>query len=228
MDAREQFDDFVRGRGAALQRTAYLLTGDWALAEDLVQTALARSWPAWGRIHHGDPEGNVRRVLVNTHASWWRRRWRGEVPTLALPDRAGAEQDGGRDDRPTRHAALLRLPPRQRAVVVLRFSEDLSEAATAEMLGISTGTVKSTTSKALARLRADGALAELAPTTRGAQRWATRTCCAAAWPRSGPTRPLRPTGSLRSAGGSAGSRTCGPPPVASSPRQPRSGPPCSC
>lgn len=170
VDAREQFDGFVRGRGAALHRTAYLLTGDWALAEDLVQTALARSWPAWGRIQHADPEGYVRKVLVNTHASWWRRRWRGEVPTLVLPDRAGAEQDGGRDDRPALHAALLRLPPRQRAVVVLRFSEDLSEAATAELLGISTGTVKSTTSKALARLRADGALSELAPMTPGAQR----------------------------------------------------------
>lgn len=170
MDARERFDDFVRGRGAALQRTAYLLTGDWALAEDLVQTALARSWPAWGRIQHADPEAYVRRVLVNTHASWWRRRWRGEVPTQTLPDRVRVEQDGGRHDRPALHAALLRLPPRQRAVVVLRFSEDLSEAATAELLGISVGTVKSTTSKALARLRADGALAELAPTTRGAER----------------------------------------------------------
>lgn len=170
MEAREDFDDFVRGRGTALQRTAYLLTGDWALAEDLVQTALARAWPAWGRIRHVDPEGYVRRVLVNTHASWWRRRWRGEVPTLVLPDRAAAQQDQGLLDRPALHAALLRLPPRQRAVIVLRFAEDLSEAATADLLGITTGTVKSTTSKALARLRADGALAELAPTTRGADR----------------------------------------------------------
>lgn len=169
MDGREQFDDFVRGRGAALQRTAYLLTGDWALAEDLVQTALVRSWPAWGRIRHADPEGYVRKVLVNTHASWWRRRWRGEVPTQALPDRAGADGHGGLHERPALQAALLRLPPRQRAVVVLRFAEDLSETATAELLGISTGTVKSTSSKALARLRADGALAELAPTVQGGQ-----------------------------------------------------------
>ncbi len=158
--------DFVRGRGQALQRTAYLLTGDWALAEDLVQTALARSWPAWGRIRHADPEGYVRTVLVNTHSSWWRRRWRGEVPTVTLPERPAADGNAGLHERPTLQAALLRLPPRQRAVVVLRFYEDLSESATADLLGITTGTVKSTTSKALARLRADGALAELAPTTQ--------------------------------------------------------------
>lgn len=170
MDGREQFEDFVRVRGQALQRTAYLLTGDWGLAEDLVQTALVRSWPAWGRIRHADPEGYVRKVLVNTHASWWRRKWRGEVPTLDLPDSAVADGDGSVHERPALRTALLRLPPRQRAVVVLRFWEDLSEAATAELLDISTGTVKSTTSKALARLRADGALADLAPTTNGADR----------------------------------------------------------
>ena len=170
MDGREQFEDFVHGRGQALQRTAYLLTGDWALAEDLVQTALARSWPAWGRIRHADPEGYVRKVLVNTHAGWWRRRWRGEIPMLALPDRAGDDARAGVHERPALRAALLRLPARQRAVVVLRFWEDLSEAATAELLGISPGTVKSTTSKALARLRADGALNDLAPSTRGAGR----------------------------------------------------------
>ena len=161
-----EFADFVRGRGPALHRTAYLLTGDWALAEDLVQTALAKSWGAWGRIRHDDPEGYVRKVLVNTHSSWWRRKWRGEVPTGELPDRGGHEPGAGVHERPALRAALLRLPPRQRAVVVLRFHEDLSEAATADLLGISTGTVKSTTSKALKALRADGALAELAPTTR--------------------------------------------------------------
>lgn len=159
----QEFADFVRGRGQALQRTAYLLTGDWALAEDLVQTSLAKAWPAWGRIRHADPEGYVRKVLVNTHSSWWRRRWRGEVPTELLPDRSGPDGAAGLHERPALHAALLRLPARQRAVVVLRFHEDLSEAATAELLGITTGTVKSTSSKALAALRADGALAGLAP-----------------------------------------------------------------
>jgi len=164
VDTSQEFAEFVRGRGQALHRTAYLLTGDWGLAEDLVQTALTRSWPAWGRIRHADPEGYVRKVLVNTHASWWRRKWRGEVPTQVLPDAVGPDGSAGLLERPALHAALLRLPPRQRAVVVLRFHEDLSEAATAEALGISAGTVKSTSSKALAALRADGALADLALT----------------------------------------------------------------
>ncbi len=163
-DPQEQFAVFVGSRGAALQRTAYLLTGDWGLAEDLVQTALARSWPAWRRIRHQDPEGYVRKVLVNTYSSWWRRKWRGEVPTDVVPDRAVADLDGSIDARPALAAALLRLPRRQRAVIVLRFHEDLTETSVAELLGISLGTVKSQTSKALATLRADRALDGLAAT----------------------------------------------------------------
>ncbi|MBC7678617.1 MAG: SigE family RNA polymerase sigma factor [Pseudorhodobacter sp.] len=169
MTDQEQFADLVRGRGQALQRTAYLLTGDWALAEDLVQTALAKSWPAWGRIRHADPEGYVRRVMINTHASWWRRKWRGEAPTAALPDRV-ADETAGVHERPALQAALMRLPPRQRAVVVLRFWEDLSETDTAKLLGVSPGTVKSQTFKALATLRADSTLTGLTVVTNGADR----------------------------------------------------------
>jgi len=155
-DTTTQFAAFVNSRGPALQRTAYLLTGDWALAEDLLQTALAKSYLAWNRIRHEDPEGYVRKVLANTHATWWRRKWRGETPTAELPERAHA--DRGADDRLALAAALARLPRRQRAVVVLRFHEDLTEAAVAQALGISVGTVKSQTAKALAKLRDDPAL----------------------------------------------------------------------
>jgi RNA polymerase sigma-70 factor (sigma-E family) len=150
-----QFADFVHGRGPALQRTAYLLTGDWALAEDLLQTALAKSYLAWGRIQHEDPEGYVRKVLANTHASWWRRKWRGESPTGQLPDTGQYDGHAGLEDKLTLAAALRHLPPRQRAVIVLRFHEDMTEAAVAAALGISVGTVKSQTSKALATLRRD-------------------------------------------------------------------------
>lgn len=86
-----------------------------------MQTALARSWPAWRRIRHQDPEGYVRKVLVNTYSSWWRRKWRGEVPTDVVPDRAAADLGESIDARPALTAALLRLPKRQRAVLVLRF-----------------------------------------------------------------------------------------------------------
>jgi len=155
----EQFAEFVRGRGPALQRTAYLLTGDWGLAEDLLQTALAKSYLSWGRIRHRDPEGYVRAVLANTSASAWRRRWKGEVPTYDLPDRPGPDAWAGTDDRVRLADALARLPRRQRAVLVLRFHEDMTEAAVAEALGCAVGTVKSQTAKALAKLRADPALA---------------------------------------------------------------------
>jgi RNA polymerase sigma-70 factor (sigma-E family) len=156
--AAAQFAAFVSGRGPALQRTAYLLTGDWALAEDLLQTALAKSYLAWNRIRHDDPEGYVRKVLANTHASWWRRKWRGEAPTEQLPDRPGSDAMGAVDDSLALAQALRALPPRQRAVIVLRFHEDLTEPAVAKALGISLGTVKSQTSKALATLRRDPSL----------------------------------------------------------------------
>ncbi len=150
------FDDFVAARSRALLRTAYLLTHDHALAEDLLQTSLAKAWFAWKRID-GNPEPYVRRILVNTYASWWRRKWNGEHPTEDLPERV-AEEPGAEPTDLWR--AMERLPRRQRAVVVLRYFEDLTEVQTAELLGCSVGTVKSQCSKALAKLRIDPALAE--------------------------------------------------------------------
>jgi RNA polymerase sigma-70 factor (sigma-E family) len=162
MADRREFDEFVVTRSSRLLRTAFLLTHDWALAEDLLQTALAKSWFAWGRLDE-DPEPYVRKILVNTYASWWRRRWRGESPTESLPDVAGVahhpDPTSQIDDRDELWQALGRLPRRQRAVIVLRYFEDMTEAQTAEALSVSTGTVKSQTSKALARLRLDPDLA---------------------------------------------------------------------
>ena len=156
--ARVPFDEFVAVRGQALHRTAYLLTGDWALAEDLLQTALARAYPRWSRIERDDPEAYVRKALVNTWSSWWRRKWRGEAPTDRLPESAVPDAYADADRRDAVRDALRRLPPKQRAVVVLRFHEDMTEAQVAALLGISVGTVKSQTSKALANLRGDVAL----------------------------------------------------------------------
>ncbi len=153
---RADFDEFVAARSTALLRTAYLLTHDHGLAEDLLQTALTKSWFAWGRIT-GNPEPYVRKVLVNTFASWWRRKWNGEQPTETLPEGATSGDPGQRLDL---WSAMERLPRRQRAVIVLRYFEDLTERETAELLGCSVGTVKSQTSKALAHLRIDPALAD--------------------------------------------------------------------
>ena len=159
MRERTGFDEFVAARSSGLLRTAYLLTHDHALAEDLLQTSLAKAWFAWSRIEK-DPEPYVRKVLVNTFASWWRRKWNGEHAYADLPEPApaGSAHDAS-DQRQDLWTAMARLPRRQRAVVVLRFVEDLSEAETARLLGISPGTVKSQTSKALAKLRIDPALA---------------------------------------------------------------------
>ncbi|WP_243056742.1 SigE family RNA polymerase sigma factor [Nocardioides sp. SR21] len=156
MTTRTDFDEFVAARSTGLLRTAYLLTHDHALAEDLLQTALTKAWFAWSRIQ-GDPEPYVRKVLVNTFSSWWRRKWNGEHAYADLPETPTGED--GADDRHDLWTAMGRLPRRQRAVIVLRFVEDLSEAETARALGISNGTVKSQTSKALAKLRIDPALA---------------------------------------------------------------------
>ncbi|HEX7745299.1 MAG TPA: SigE family RNA polymerase sigma factor [Micromonosporaceae bacterium] len=155
----EGFDDFVVTRSPRLLRTAFLLTRDWALAEDLLQTALARAWEAWRRIE-GDPEPYVRRIIVNAYASSWRRKWRGELPTADLPEGSeGADPHGDFDARDQLWRALGRLPRRQRAVLVLRYFEDLSEAEIADVLNCSIGTVKSQASRGLSKLRLDDTLA---------------------------------------------------------------------
>ena len=165
----EGFAQFIEAREQALQRTAWLLTNDWALAQDLVQAALVRSWPYWGRIRRGDdPEIYVRRVMVNTWTTWRRRRWRAEEPSGLLTDRPAAGDMA--DDAATRVAVrqvLAALTERQRAVVVLRLFDDLPEAQVARILGCAVGTVKATMSQALARLRSDPQLADLmGPRTR--------------------------------------------------------------
>jgi len=154
----EGFEDFVSARGQALQRFGYLLTSDWAMAEDLVQTAFARAYPRWSRIESDAPEAYVRKVMVNTWSSWWRRRWRGEVPAASLPDVAAGDPYLEVDRRQAVKSALAGLPHRQRLVLVLRYQEDLSEQQVAALLGISVGTVKSQAAKALAKLRSGGAL----------------------------------------------------------------------
>lgn len=151
------FDAFVRTRGQALWRTAWLLTGDDHLAEDLVQTALQKSWRHWERVGAAGFEAYVRQVMLNTWSAWWRRKWRGEVPS-EVQDRPSVEGP----DRFSRDVlnALATLPRGQRAVVVLRYFDDLTEKQTALALGISIGTVKSQTSRALAALRTSPLLQE--------------------------------------------------------------------
>ncbi|MEU4570536.1 SigE family RNA polymerase sigma factor [Micromonospora sp. NPDC023956] len=150
----EEFRDFVAARSGALLRTAYLLAGDWATAEDLLQTALTKTYLAWKRNGGIDAvEPYARRVLVNTSTSWWRRRWHGERPTEVLPERPATDEIEQQLDRDVLWRHLRALPVRQRAVLVLRYYEDLSEAQTAALLDISVGTVKSQTSRALHTLR---------------------------------------------------------------------------
>ena len=158
----DDFARFVEARERALQRTAWLLTGDWGLAEDLVQTALARSWPRWERItRRDDPEVYVRRVMVNTWTTWSRRRWRGEKASPAVAEApAGGDLAAEVAMRVALRGVLETLTRRQRAVLVLRVYDDLPEAQVAQILNCSVGTVKSAMSRALARLREDPRLAE--------------------------------------------------------------------
>lgn len=156
----EEFHAYVQARSRALLRTAYLLTGNRQDAEDLLQTALAKTYLAWDRINDkGAADGYVRRVLVNTQASWWRRNRVDEYPTAELPETDDTSDPIAASDlREVVWTALGRLPRRQRAMVVLRYYEDLTEAETAAILGVSIGTVKSTVSRALDRLRDDAVL----------------------------------------------------------------------
>ncbi len=153
--AREDFRSYVAARSPALLRTAYVLTGNRADAEDLLQTALAKTYLAWDRIRDREAvDGYVRRVMVNTQTSFWRRRKVDERATDMLPEGPpGRDQAADLDLHDALWTALSTLPKRQRAMVVLRYYEDLSEAETAQVMGVSVGTVKSTTSRALAKLR---------------------------------------------------------------------------
>jgi RNA polymerase sigma-70 factor (sigma-E family) len=148
----EDYTAFVHATWPSLYRTAYMLLGDHGLAEDLVQTALAKTYGSWRNVRNLDAAGGyARTTLINTASSWFRRpSWRRE---LAHEEIGGASHEPDPSDRPAVLDALRQLAPRQRAVIVLRFYEDMSVAQAAAALGCSAGTVKSQTSDALARLR---------------------------------------------------------------------------
>jgi RNA polymerase sigma-70 factor (sigma-E family) len=157
VDARASFEEFVHARASSLLRTALLLTGqDLAEAEDLLQLVLERAYRHWARVcETGEPERYVRRILANASADRWRRLRRRPEQSLPAAD-AGLsvpDQSAGIADRDYLLRALAGLPPRQRAVLVLRYFDDLSEAEIADALGCSTGTVKSQLARGLARLR---------------------------------------------------------------------------
>ena len=148
------FAEFVAARSASLHRTAYLLVGDRQLAQDLLQEALTKTYVAWPRLR--DPskaDAYTRKVITTTAITWFRRRSWGERPTDTVPERAGGDHIDDLTTRDLLWQALLSLPPRQRAAIVLRFYEDLSEARTAEVLGCAPGTVKSQVSAGLRKLR---------------------------------------------------------------------------
>jgi RNA polymerase sigma-70 factor (sigma-E family) len=167
MPEAEGFDDFVRGCSHRLYRIGYLLTGgELTRAEDLVAEALARVYLAWPRIRAGDAFGYARRTLMNLHTDWWRGvRRRREVLTDRVPETSDhMDQDGDFVRRDSVIRSLRRLTRRERAVVVLRYFVDLTEKDTARELDISLGTVKSTTARALAKLRVSPDLVEFART----------------------------------------------------------------
>jgi len=150
----EEFSAFVTARSGALLRTAYLLTGDERAAEDLLQSALLAVLRHWDRIRdRGSLDAFVRRVMVNERRAWFRRRSSGEVATGRIVDSPDRDVYTDLDTGDVVRQALMALPQRQRATVVLRYFEDLSEAEVADLLGCSVGTVKSQSSKALAKLR---------------------------------------------------------------------------
>jgi RNA polymerase sigma-70 factor (sigma-E family) len=172
------FEEFMSSRWAGLVRLAFGLTGDRWLAEDLAQTALANAYAAWWRVRRADdPDAYVRRILINAARGRFRRGPVREQPQTAEapgPATAGTRAAAGADadpaaavaDRSALLAALATLPPRQRAVVVLRYWEDLTDAQAGALLGCSASTVRSQAARALAKLRDSGALADVDP--RGA------------------------------------------------------------
>ena len=156
---RVGFGDYVRSRGGSLLRAAQALTGNHADAEDLVQATLVKTCQSWDNV--ADPaalDTYVRRVMVNTHISGWRRRRVDEYPTDQVPDAVAADHTGDSDLQELVQRAVDRLPRRMRAAVMLRFYDDMSEPEVAAVLGVSVGTVKSTVARAVAKLREDAEL----------------------------------------------------------------------
>ena len=151
--ARQDFAEFVAARSRQLTRLAYVLTGDQYAAEDLLQNALIKAAANWGRIHTA-PEAYVRRIMYREQASWLRRRARRRETSVAqVPEPAAGDDAASVEARLALRDALLALPPRRRAVLVLRYLEDLPESQVAEILGCSVGTVRSQSHRAIAQLR---------------------------------------------------------------------------
>ena len=148
------FHEFVEARSASLLRTAYLMVGDYQLAQDLVQESLVKTYMAWRRLRDvGNAEAYARRVMVTTSISWRRRRSFGELSVEVLPEVVAADAADVVAAEADLWTQLQALPPRQRVAVVLRHWEDLSEAQTADLMGCSVGSVKRHVSHGLAKLR---------------------------------------------------------------------------
>jgi RNA polymerase sigma-70 factor (sigma-E family) len=154
-DRDADFTAYLQARQGRLLRTAYLLTGDQHQAEDLLQTSLAKLYLAWDRVHDRESvDAYVRRIMINEHNSLWRRAWRRrEQPTDEVPEVPALPPAYDDGSGAALWAVVQTLPRKARAVLVLRYYEELTEAETAETLGIAVGTVKSQTSRALAALR---------------------------------------------------------------------------
>ena len=149
--APDDFVDWVNGAQGPLSRSVYLITGSEALADDLVQEAMIKVAQRWNRLRTGNPTAYARRIIHRDHASWWRRRR--ETLTADTPDRSAPHDADAVERRLLVHDALARLTRGQRAVIVLRYLDDLTERETADVLGVTVGTVKSQASVALRRLR---------------------------------------------------------------------------
>lgn len=164
MPESADFAAFVESCSDGLLRSAWVLTGgDWPLAEDLVQTTLAVTWTHWNRVARLDkPRAYAQKILVNTYLRWSRRRWTGEVASAYLPEPAVVPAEFDQVDiRQSLKCALEELTPKQRAILMLRYFDDCSEAQVARVLGCSVGTVKSQTAKSLLKLRGIPALANI-------------------------------------------------------------------
>ncbi len=154
LETRQDFTAFVGARSHALFRTALALTGHRQQAEDLLQTVLAKAYRHWGKVRHGQPEAYLRRALYREQVSWWRRPMRGrEVITDRLPELAGTDPTSRVDLSLALRASLDRLAPKQRAVLVLRYLEDLPDEEIADILHCKPATVRSQATRALDRIR---------------------------------------------------------------------------